>query len=70
MDRIATVKTLATAWQLIDFLSREFSGCHFQVEMPARESFQVWPARGFPLHPEERALIASKLKAFRQLATA
>lgn len=70
MDRIATVKTLATAWQLIDFLSREFRGCQFQVEMPARESFQVWPAHGFPLTPQERDLIPQKLKAFRQLASA
>ena len=70
MDRIATVKTLDTAWQLIDFLSMELRGCHFQVEIPQRECFQVWPAHGFPLAPQERALIPQMLKAFRQLATA
>ena len=70
MDRIATVKTLDTAWQLIDFLARELNGCHFQVEMPQRDSFQVWPAHGFPLHPEERKLIHLKVQAFRKLVTA
>jgi hypothetical protein len=29
MDRIATVKTLDTAWHLIDFLCKELKGCKF-----------------------------------------
>ena len=70
MDRIATVKTLDTAWHLIDFLCKEINGCKFQVEMPQRDCFEVWPAHGFPLHPQERQLAHMKLIAFRQLAAA
>lgn len=54
MGRIAKVKTLDTAWQLVNFLSKEMMGCQFQVEMPSHDHFEVWPARGFPLHPTER----------------
>ena len=68
MNRIAKVKTLDTAWQVIDFLCKELEGCQFQVEMPRRDCFEIWPAHGFPLHPTERQLAHEKLIAFRQLA--
>lgn len=70
MNRIAKVKTLDAAWQIIDFLSKELKGCQFQVEMPQRDCFEIWPARGNPLHPTERQLAHTKYVAFRQLAVA
>lgn len=69
MSRIAKVRTLDTAWQLIDFLSREVRGCQFQIEMPRRDWYEIWPAHGYPLHPTERQLVHDKLAVFLQGAS-